>query len=197
MSEMNGGDGKKKKKDDDGDRSVHSLSSSPSPSPDEASVEAARRDRDRDAVPIFSAAQPRPAAASATAFAESKAALRRRARVRRQALMVVAGRLPGEQRPAGVHPAGHRSLLVVVVVVPLIATARGSVGQRRGALSRSTRTYTSAYRQAPGPNPVCVWIGRWSTLLIGGGQTVPGGGSAAAERDAPSSVHRVAERQAI
>jgi hypothetical protein len=124
-------------------------------------------------MPFRSFQQHSPAAASATAFAESKAALRRRARVRRQALMVVAGRrLPGEQRPAGVHPAGHRSLLVVVV--PLIATARGSVGQRRGALSRSTRTYTSAYRQAPGPNPVCVWIGRWSTLLIGG-QTVPGG----------------------
>lgn len=151
---------------------VQFIACRPPSSPDEASVVAARRDRDRDAVPIFSA-QPRPAAASATAFAESKAALRRRARVRRQALMVVAGRLPGEQRPAGVHPAGHRSLLVVVVVVPLIATARGSVGQRRGALSRSTRTYTSAYRQAPGPNPVCVWIGRWSTLLIGGGQTVP------------------------
>jgi hypothetical protein len=151
---------------------VQFIACRPPSSPDEASVVAARRDRDRDAVPIFSA-QPRPAAASATAFAESKAALRRRARVRRQALMVVAGRLPGEQRPAGVHPAGHRSLLVVVV--PLIATARGSVGQRRGALSRSTRTYTSAYRQAPGPNPVCVWIDRWSTLLIGGGQTVPGG----------------------
>lgn len=130
---------------------VQFIACRPPSSPDEASVVAARRDRDRDAVPIFSAAQPRPAAASATAFAESKAALRRRARVRRQALMVVAGRLPGEQRPAGVHPAGHRSLLVVVVVVPLIATARGSVGQRRGALSRSTRTYTSAYRQAAGP----------------------------------------------
>lgn len=102
-------------------------------------------------MPFRSFQQHSPAAASATAFAESKAALRRRARVRRQALMVVAGRLPGEQRPAGVHPAGHRSLLVVVVVVPLIATARGSVGQRRGALSRSTRTYTSAYRQAAGP----------------------------------------------
>lgn len=111
---------------------VQFIACRPPSSPDEASVVAARRDRDRDAVPIFSAAQPRPAAASATAFAESKAALRRRARVRRQALMVVAGRLPGEQRPAGVHPAGHRSLLVVVVVVPLIATARGSVGQRRG-----------------------------------------------------------------
>jgi hypothetical protein len=124
-------------------------------------------------MPFRSFQQHSPAAASATAFAESKAALRRRARVRRQALMVVAGRrLPGEQRPAGVHPAGHRSLLVVVV--PLIATARGS---RSESCLRMDRSLVHAVdRRTDSP--------RWC-------------GSAAAERDAPSSVHRVAERQAI
>lgn len=158
MSEMNGGDGKKKKKDDDGDRSVHSLSSSQFQSRRGIRRRSSQRQRQRCRSDLFSS----PAAASATAFAESKAALRRRARVRRQALMVVAGRrLPGEQRPAGVHPAGHRSLLVVVVVVPLIATARGSVvGQRRGALSRSTRTYTSAYRQAGPRSESCLRMDR-------------------------------------
>lgn len=48
--------------------------------------------------------------------------------------------------------------------------------EERSAFEVNTyvHVFVQAGRQAPGPNPVCVWIGRWSTLLIGG-QTVPGG----------------------
>jgi hypothetical protein len=183
-----------RKKDDDGDRSVHSLSSSPSPSPDEASVVAARRDRDRDAVPIFSAAQPSSSKCHSFRRKQSCAAS---SRACAPAGTHGGGRpAPARRAAAGRRPSGR----------PPLAFGRGRAidcycTRQRRSEERSAfevNTYVHVCVQAGPRSESCLRMDRSLVHAVDRRTDSPRWcGSAAAERDAPSSVHRVAERQAI